>query len=317
MLQMLNESELKTLQKLDDVKTLKEVAESIERSTSYTSEIIKNLEQKELIQINRDGRKKLISPSKTKTIELYKKTTRQHPHIDFPELLSGKTIPLLYYLDDERTVSELAEKTGNYRNTVNRKLKKLQDRGIVKKQEKYYQLNPEFEILNRFAKEYTHHKHKLTIEKITHNYSIIWESLNEFLVETSEEIPDNYKPTNNETGKFILTGYSRFQEYGIPLLTTNRNYYFYSEKQTEITPEDLVCHSLLIDPGTRTKIYCLMLIQTQRLDKELLEKSKKYDLTDTVESLIKYLETNGKEKEPDLPSWDEFVETAYEYGVEL
>jgi len=47
----------------------------------------------------------------------------QHSHIEFPGLLTGKAHEVLYYLDRPRTVAEIADRSDNYRNTVNRVLK--------------------------------------------------------------------------------------------------------------------------------------------------------------------------------------------------
>jgi len=68
---------------------------------------------------------KRVVPSDARAVERYQDLVRQHSHIEFPELLTGKALEVLYYLDQPRTVSEIADRSDNYRNTVNRVLKRF------------------------------------------------------------------------------------------------------------------------------------------------------------------------------------------------
>ena len=304
---MLRESELRALQTLQQEMSITELAAALDCSTNYASEIISSLEKEELVYTQRDGKEKRVKPVKNQAVKLLQRLAQTHSHIDFPDLISGKAIPLLYYLDTDRTVAELAEKTGNYRNTVNRVLKQLLNRGILRKQDTQYRLNDEFQILHDFSREYVHHVHRRTVAEYTHNFTILWELLEEFLIQTGDVI-------NHDS--FVETGPSRFQQHGLPLVTTGASYYFYSENVQELTAQDLICHTLLIEESTRYQTYCLLLIQKENLEGgRLLEVAEKYGVKNTVQQLIDYLDTSGDEKSPSLPSWKEFQSAAADYEV--
>jgi len=130
---MLKGSELKLLLSLKGSESLKEVAESAGLSESYVSETVSSLEKKGLVNTHREGRKKIVSPAQNRAVELLRETGQLYPHVDLPKLLQGEAVPILYSLDEPKTVAQLAQETGNYRNTVNRILKKLQTRGIASK----------------------------------------------------------------------------------------------------------------------------------------------------------------------------------------
>jgi len=109
-----------------------------------TSRAVADLVDKGLVYTERDGRRKRVVPSDARAVELYQDLVRQHSHIEFPELLTGKAIEVLYYLDQPRTVAEMADRSDNYRNTVNRVLKRIRDRGLVGTDDGHYDFNADF-----------------------------------------------------------------------------------------------------------------------------------------------------------------------------
>jgi predicted transcriptional regulator len=305
---MVPESELRVLEALQTEMSITELATSLDRSTSYTSEVISRLEETELVYTRRDGKEKKVKPVENRVVELLQELGQTHPHIDFPALISGTTIPLLYYLNTEQTVTELAEETDNYRNTVNRILKQLLNRGILRKQGPRYRLNEEFQVLHDFSREYVHHVHRTTVAEYTSDFTILWESLDEFLMQTGDAIDHD---------AFVETGPSQFQQHGLPLIPTGSRYYFYSEQTQELTIPALICQTLLIDESTRYQTYCLLLIRKKTVENgQLLEVAEKYGVEKTVQQLIDYLDTGGEENSPSLPSWEEFQAVAVDYEVE-
>jgi predicted transcriptional regulator len=305
---MVRGSELELLQALQEEVSVSELAEELDRSRSYTSELVAGLEEKGLVRTRREGRRKLATPAEAKAVELFQRLTQTYPHIDFPELLTEKTIACLYYLDTPMTVTELAERTGNYRNTVNRVVNRLLHRGIVGKQDSRYRLNDDFVLLHEFAAEYVHHVHRQTAAAHATSYTILWESLYEFLVQTGEPVDDD--------DAFLQTGPNQFQAYGVPLITTNRHHYLYSEHRDDLTVADVICHTLVIDTGTRYQTYCLLLLAQEEPDREqLLDAADMYEVVTVVEDLLTFLETRGEQRTADLPTWSEFEDVAADYGV--
>lgn len=305
---MLRGSELRALGELREPTTVSELAERLGWSRSHTSEVADALSGKGLVRKERDGKAKRVIPTESKSVELYHDVTQQFSHIDLPELLAGPTIPLLYYLDDPITVADLADQTDNYRNTVHRRVKRLLERGIVGETDSRYVLNEDFRILHSFAEEYVHHVHRQIIGNVAEASSILWEDHRSFLLRTDEPVRDE---------SFVSTGPERFEDFGLPLLTRDARYYFYPADLIDLTPEELICHTLVIDDGTRFRSYCLLLLLAcDDIDEERLsELSTRYDVEKSVEELQAYLRSRGDETVPELPSWMEFVELAEDYEV--
>jgi DNA-binding MarR family transcriptional regulator len=305
---MLTEGEVRALTALHGEQTVSALAANLDRSLSYTSELVDRLETAGLVETRRQGKTKQIRLSDAKALELLAALTQQYAHIDWPELLSGAALRVCYYLDTPRTVTDLARHADVHRTTVHRALAPLQHRGIVYQTDNgAYALNDGFEQLSAFAGELTHHMHRQTVEEQTDTYTILWESLDEFIVQTTAEITEEH---------FVPTGPDQFQRYGLPLLARDRRYYLYSETTSELTPELLCCHTLVIDSGPRAQSYCLLLLSHVDIDRdELRAQATRHGVDDVINDLCTYLDTNGDQRTSRLPEWEDFQELAAEYEV--
>ncbi|WP_248910916.1 ArsR/SmtB family transcription factor [Halocatena marina] len=305
---MLTEGEFRALIVLRGEMTVSELATNLDRSLSYTSELVTRLGTAGLVKIRRQGKTKQIRLSDTKALELLGNLTQQYSHIDWPELLSGSALRVCYYLDTPRTATDLARRADVHRSTVHRALSPLQHRGIVyQTDDNTYALNEGFEQLSVFAQELAHQTHRQTVKAQINTYTILWESLDEFLVQTDTEIVDE---------NFTPTGPDQFQRYDLPLLARDRRYYLYSETTEDLSPETLCCHMLVIDSGARTQSYCLLLLSHIDIDRDKLRsQAVKYDVDDVVDELCTYLNTSGDQRTSRLPEWEDFQELAEEYGV--
>jgi hypothetical protein len=248
-----------------------------------------------------------VKSSDHQFVERLQHLDREFPHVDFSELLTQKTLAVLYFSDERRTVAEMAELTGDYRNTVDRVLDKLTNRGITGKDGAEYHLNDQFEELHELARDYVSHKHKS--DTPASSFSIVWEDFDRFLVETDEEIDDE---------QFTGTGPGRFQEFGIPLFDTSTNHYLCTKTDYELTVPELINHTLLIDSGTRHQTYCLLLIEKHGPAKDsVLGSAERYGTEKQVERLYEYLDSKGEQSPVDLPHWDDFTTTAAGYGIQI
>jgi len=178
-----------------------ELATKLDHSESYLSRAVGDLVEKGLVYTERDGRRKRVVPSDARAVERYRDLVRQHSHIEFPELLTGKALEVLYYLDQPRTVSEIADRSDNYRNTVNRVLKRFRDRGLVGTADGRYEFNADFDRIHEFARELAHHLHRHRLEAVAPKGTILWEDYDEFLAQAETEI---------DAEAFHETGLARF-----------------------------------------------------------------------------------------------------------
>jgi DNA-binding MarR family transcriptional regulator len=306
---MLRRIELEVLATVDHGDTISELAMKLDHSESYLSRTVGDLVKKGLVYTEPDGRRKRVIPSDARVVELYQDLVRQHSHIEFPELLTGKALEVLYYLDQPRTVSEIADRSDNYRNTVNRVLKKFRDRGLVGTTDSEYQFNGDFDRLHEFARELVHHLHRQRLESVASKGTILWEDYDEFLAQAETEI---------DAEEFHETGLARFAAFDLQFLLTGHRYYLYSENLDKVSPPELCCHTLLIDDGSRHRSYCLLLLSHVDVDEEdIREQAVKYGLEDEIDSLLHYLETHGEFDDDRLPEWDEFQALAADYEVPL
>jgi DNA-binding MarR family transcriptional regulator len=306
---VLRRIELEVLATVDRGDTISELATKLDYSESYLSRAVADLAEKGLVYTKRDGRRKRVVPSDARAVELYRGLVRQHSHIEFPGLLTGKALEVFYYLNQPRTVAELADRSDNYRNTVNRVLKRFRDRGFVGTDNGHYEFNADFDRLHEFARELAHHLHRHRLEAVASKGTILWEDYDEFLAQAGTEI---------DAGEYHETGLARFAAFDLQFLLTDHRYYLYSEKLDEVSPAELCCHTLLIDDGSRHRSYCLLLLSHVDVDEENLRaQATKYGLEDEIDALLCYLETHGEVDDDRLPEWDEFQELAADYEVPL
>lgn len=304
---MYTEAELRVLATLKSDSSISELADDLNRSVNYTSELVERVETKGLVNTHRSGKTKQVQRSDAKAVELFDTFVQQYSHITFPELLDGATLRVLYYLDSSRSATDLADLVGVHRSTVHRALSPLQDRGIVYKSDRQYVINDEFKGLVGLAQAFAHLRNRTRIAEYVDSYTILWESPDEFLVQTDDVI---------ESDAFVTTGPERFQTFGLPLLARQRRYYLYSPSKDDISAAELCCHMLVIDDGTRTRSYCLLLLKSEDVDRdEVLAFAETYGVSTVVSDLLSYLDTEGAERAERLPKWSEFRELADEYEV--
>lgn len=301
-----NGSHLRALLAVREDTTYQELAENLEIGTSYANTIVAELVEQGLLEKDREGRTVTIAPSDSKAVELLHRLEGQHSYIDWEELLAGKAVEILFYLDEPHTASELAERSGNYRNTVYRILSQFQERGIISKDGNRYTVPDEFDLLVQFAQEYVHHSHRNTVRDASSRATIIWEDTAAFLIQTPDTIDESgYHPT----------GPAGFEEFGLPLLTTEDNYYFHTDEDWKLDPASLVCHTLLIDDGARYRGYCLLLIAHADVDTETLQqRAQRYGVTEAVEALITFLENEGTDGGERMPMWEDLTDLTDQYG---
>ena len=314
---MLSESELTVLSYLSTYAgeglIQRELADELDWDQGHTSRVVSKLADNELVVRNQQNGRYRVSLSNAEPVDRFADLTREFSHVDFPDLLSGPTIQLLYYLNAERTAAELTDWTDASRATVYRRLKQLQNVGIVTKRDTRFALTNQFEELAAFSRSLVRHLHRQEANDHAAGVRLIWSDVDEYLFSCQTEVT---APLFHQTGPEVL------EEYGIPLLTREEQYYFRSGGQNGLAPEDLLCHLLLIDDGARYRSYCLLLIAHCDLNADdLTRRAERYDreddidLTGIVQDLCSYLESKGAVSGEKLPEWDTFKSTAADYDI--
>jgi DNA-binding MarR family transcriptional regulator len=295
--------------------SLQKIADHLDWSESHTARVVGRLESRDYLTTRRDGRRKRVALVYVRPVEGFVDLAREFDHVDFPDLIAGSALRLLYYLDSDRTATELAELTGLARATIYRRLDRLQTVGIVRKNHSRFALTDGFAPLADFARAVATHEHRMEVRTRGVEPQLVWETADEYLFSCQSELTD---------ALFHETGPGIFEQYGIPLLTRNRNHYIRSERLTRVTPAELVCHTLLIDDGARYRSYCLLLIAEHDLERSTLvdvaehyDREAAIDLCDIVRQLCVYISSGGEVTTTQLPAWEAFETRATEYDIDL
>ena len=133
----------------------------------------------------------------------------------------------------------------------------------------------------------------------------------EFLVRA----PKAAKPPSED---FHKTATSIFAQYDLPLFS-EFDIYFYSTSKRAIKPEDAILHTLVVEPGNvRYTTYALLLLKKteKEIDKTyLLKEAERFGLKNQVIGMLEFLETHRRPEGQPLPTWNEFITKANDYGV--
>ena len=289
------------------------LADQLDWSAGHTSRIVSELEAYGYVQTKQSGRQKLVSPTDIEPIEQLEGLLAEYSHMDLSDLIAGAGLLVLYYLDQGRTATELAELSGVSQATIYRRLDNFQRVGVVGKSKSWYRLNDPFAQLASIARGLLHQKHRHEAKRHASGLNFLWESHDEFLFACNSDVAAD---------GFYLTGPALFEAFDIPLLTRDRQHYFRTDRLSEITPAELVCHTLLIDDGPRYRTYCLLLMERQDIERTALREHAEHylpeatnDLRAIVDELIDYLETDGTTTTEQLPEWEDFKQTARDYEI--
>jgi hypothetical protein len=115
-----------------------------------------------------------------------------------------------------------------------------------------------------------------------------------------------------------VTGLGRFEEYGLQFFLAGEPAFWYAPDE-ELTPGEVVCHTLALDSGSRRVSYAMLLIEALDIDQETLtDTATWYDLETTVAAMYQALQEGVEDSDEIpvvLPSESEFMALKEQYGV--
>ena len=305
-----------------EVKILKEVAKG--NNTFYLlkkflmikpnllSYNLKKLLQKRFIQVERKQKRlgKYVYFNSSKHAILLRDLLLKYDHIKWEDILSGLAVDVLFQMINR---SEFTFKSFS-KATYWRYTRKLMSYGIIiLSDDGSYEINPRFSLLKDFLMEYQRSILENIVRSVSEGTVILWQRDLECLIRLPKDINISQKG-------FMKTAISLFNEFNIPLVT-DFSVYFYSPNKEKIRVEDVILHTLLIDrDNPRYTLYSLLLLKKQwrKIDKEyLLKEAQRLELSLLVNAMFQFLETKGVRRGLMLPTWEEFVAKADEYGVKV
>lgn len=248
-------------------------------------------------------------------IEAYRTLQSELSHVEWADLLSPATLRVCWFLDEPHRITEIAERLEITRQGVHKALSPLKHRAMLSPTGPKYAMSEDLAPLLAFAQAIVTHEHRTRAREIAPSATVEWCDPKRALVrvQTTEDAD-----TLLDAPDWQVTGLGRFEEYGLQFFLAGEPAFWYAP-DTELTPADVVCHTLVLDSGSRRVSYAMLLIEKLDIDQEtLLDTATWYDLESTVAGMYQALQ--GRVKDSDeipvvLPSESEFMALKEQYGV--
>jgi hypothetical protein len=294
--------------------SLGELASVLRKSKAWASRVAKRLEEKGIVEKKRHGITKSVEIVDRDHAQLLAEMIRTEPYIPWEKVLSYSNMAVLLAnatgeRDFQRGLSEV---------TRWRKLRNLAAHGLVPKGGNKSDLNLK---LIHFAKAYADFiSTKFGREVLPQKAIVIWEKGYSFFFKVGRSELKKEEKVKILGENYIKTAISSFPQYGIQFITED-SYYYYEPAVKKLDLEDVILHTLLIDRGSQTyTIYALLLFfkKIKAINLQILkERSKRYDLLEIVENIIRFVESKGEIRPWPLPKWSELREQANIYGIDI
>lgn len=268
------------------------------------------LSSKGLIYSQREGKSKSIRLADTKHATLFRNMSLQLSHMKLASLLSGASLEVLSVLCfmRPRNREEIARRSMVSEAWAARILTSLRQVGIAIKTDSHYAVSPRFQVIADFVMEFRRYLNQRLARSFSEDATIVWEKNNEFIIEASKD---------HEQRNFRLTGPSAFGRFGIVLFIPT-SYYYHSPSGRELKLEDMIIHSLLLPQSERVTLAILLVWKKNEKSiraLHLLQKADEYGVKERADEMRRYMTTGGRERTRELPSWQEFMSRAEEYGL--
>ncbi|MFW5946827.1 MAG: helix-turn-helix domain-containing protein [Candidatus Natronoplasma sp.] len=261
---------------------LKTLASKIDKSQSWTSEVVSDLEDEGLVETDTT-----ITLADTYEADLLKKLSKK---FDLDKILGGKKEDILRSLhSSKKTVSEL-EKEGFAKSTIYEALSDLKEVGVISEEGEGYKIKDE--ILRDFLKARTRQP-----------FLESHRSGEETIIKTEENVEGE------------PTAFSAFDRYGVRYMPSE-NYFYRGE--TTIKIENVLIHALKFAENKKQMSICgvFYLKRGHVLNNDMLWKlTGKWDCLEKFADLLSYLDQREVKRSELFPPWDEFIELCRDYDV--
>ena len=276
--------ELRILDALQDQpRTVGALADAIEKSQPWTSELVQSLAEQHLV--TKDG---AVALADTYEASLISDLLRTY---DTEKILVGKREEILAtLLDGPKTVAKL-EQAGFASSTIYAAANDLQEVGVVREAEAGYEITDE--TLRQFL-----------VARQSTPFETVYKADGAQVIQASGDDVDG-EPT----------AFSAFQRYGIDYYPTDTYRY---QGERELALEDVLIHAVLCADTRKQMAICGVFCLTHRgaLDSnELWQLAGTWDCVERWADLQAFLDRRDVKQDDLFLPWDEFTALAREYGV--
>lgn len=294
--------------------TSSELAERTAYSRDHVYRVLDRLLESGLIEESRGPRnQRQVRASDAPVVEAYRRLVGQLGHIEWPELLSARTIRVCWFLDEPRRVVTIADRLGLSRQAVSSALSPLKDRAMLSPAGPEYALVDDLEPLAEFVREAVTHEHRRRVRKAAPTATVEWCDPKRALVRVQRREETEVLQASDD---WQLTGLAGFREFGLTFFLSGEPA-FWHDPLGELAPEELVCHTLVLGADSRRVSYAMLLIEEASVEREsLVETASWYGLESTVEQMFGALAGNLElNADIRLPGKSEYAALKDQYGV--
>ncbi len=296
--------------------TAKDLAAETGHSRKQIYRVLDTLLELGLVEESRrQHNQRVVRTTETPVVEAYRQLTAKLNHVDWSELLSPATIRVCWYLDEPRRVMTIATRLGITRQAVHNSLSPLKNRAMLSPYGPEYALVDDLEPLLAFSREVVIHEHRIRVRNLAPSATIEWCDPNRALVQV--QTPED-TDTLQRAPEWDLTGLARFHEYGLQFFLAGEPAFWYAPDDL-LTPADVVCHTLVLEAGSRRVSYAMLLIEQERItEDELIEAAQWYGIESLIEPLYQFIEgefDSTGDVGVVIPSAREYAALKEQYGV--
>ena len=296
--------------------TINEIVDETGFSTSQIYRTADELHTAGLIDESRGHHnQRLLRVTGHPVIEAYRNLLSKLGHVEWPNLLSPATIRICWFLDNPRRARTIADRLGITRQAVHNALDPLKNRAMLSPSGPEYALVPGLQPLHDFAEAVILHEHRTRVRRLAPSATVEWFDPERALVHVHTKDDTAALQAADE---WEITGLARFAAFDLQFFLAGEPAFWYAPGEN-LTPAQVVCHSLVADTGSRQVSYALLLIEHADIhENDLRSTAPWYGLEPTASDMYAFL--NGEvdqrqSRETVLPNPDEYDSLKSQYGV--
>lgn len=248
-------------------------------------------------------------------VEAYRRLVSDLGHVEWPELLSPATVRVCWYLDEPRRVAAIADRLGISRQGVHNALSPLKNRAMLSPSGPEYALADDLRPLLEFARTVVTHEQRERVRSLAPSATVEWCDPKRALVRVHESEDTD---TLQSADDWQLTGLAKFREFGLQFFLSGEPAFWYAPTE-EVTPAEVVCHTLVLDSDSRRTSYAMLLIEEGEIDEESLTNfGEWYGLETEIFEMYRAIEGDfepADNVEVELPTESEYSALKAQYEV--
>lgn len=282
-----------------------ELATTMDLSAGSTSKVVGSLLRKGLVSKRKEGLRSIVEPSENTHAQDLSELVLAYAAVPWENVLSYSNLPVL-----SRNLEDIEFPISLSQSTEWRVERNLGLYGLPPvKRNSALRLK-----LEQFITSYVQFARRQLADKLLpKDHVILWAKGFSFIAKTR-------KGEVSESPSMKKTSFSAFPSYGMRFITDSE-YFFHNPIQKTLTLEDIVIHTILMDPSSRTNIgYATLLLLKEESNVNLdalLQKGRLLDIEATVKDVISLVKTHRTLEERSMPSWGDIQELAQLYEVKL